>query len=1421
MRVRPFVVAFFVLAWIACARPIIGQGEDASPTNIETLASPALLINEVMASNSGTAKDPQGQYDDWVELYNAGTSAVDAGGLYLTDNPDDPTQWQIPLGRPAETTVAPGGFLLIWLDGDTDDAGLHAGFKLSAAGDRIALFDTDGATVLDRVEFDEQVPDVSYGRNPDQLEDWRYMGLPTPRARNIVTYSGRVAGIAFSHERGFYAEPFFVAVTTPTTGAAVYYTLDGTSPFDLKLGLPTGVLYTGPIPISTTTCLRAVAHKPGCLPTNIITHTYIFLDDVINQATDPQSKAQVTPDGCPTSWGNGATGDYQMDPDVVGQNGTDLFSGLYASTIRDDLKAAPTISLVMPIDDWFGSKGIYINQSQDGTERVASFEYIDPATGETIQANCAIAMQGGVSGGGTSLDRWKTFKLSMRPRFKTETDDGTPTGGPSKLDFSFFPDSPVQQCNTLVLDGVLNHSWLHATDSGQRDTATYIQDQYVADLHNVIGGHSPHGAYAHIYLNGLYWGMYYIHERPDHAWAAEIFGGDEDEYDAIKHDAGNVINSGTGGNARTNYNALLAAANAVAASPTDASKYQSLCNLLDVDDYIAYLLANWYAGNHDWPHKNWYATHRNTTDGKWRFHSWDAEHTVEGGNDVGESPDGIHAKLAPNADYRMRFADIVHRCFFHNGPLTYPAAADLYQARMDQIDRAIVGESARWGDNRRTLPYTRQDWLKTQNNKLTGFFPTRSNQVLGWLKSANLYPAVAAPEFYVDGAAQHGGYATTGAALSMTAGAGDIWYTLDGTDPRESETAAQQIETVTLVGEKASKRVLVPTGPIDNAWRTDPAFNDSAWQAGMGGVGYELSSGYEPYFSIDVETSMASKNATCYIRIPFTLTPTMLEGLDTLTLNVRYDDGFIAYLNGTELQRALFNGTPTWNSAASANHSDSLAKVFESFDLSSRIRDLNAGINLLAIHGMNLTVNDSDFLISVELLGGKKPQDTEVSNVVRYTDPIALSASVCVKSRALSNGVWSALNEAVFAVGPVAESLRISEIMYHPADTGNPDDPNAEFIELTNIGNETINLNLVRFTKGIDHTFARSELPAGGYCLLVKDIVAFEARYGAGLPVVGRYAGSLNNAGETIELVDAAGEVIQRFRYEDDWFDLTDGDGFSLTVRDPQTATDLNDPTAWRSSVYPGGSPGTSDTAKTLVESGAVVINELLANSSGVGPDWIELHNTTSEAIDIGDWYLSDDVDDLTKYRIASGTSLPADGYLVFSENEHFGNPDDPGCTTPFGLSKDGETLYLLSGSDGLLTGYLERQKFGASEAGVTLGRWQVGEGEYDFVALTEPTPGRTNASPVVAWGTGSLANGTGTLQLNRPGATDEKGEFKWIRADRIAYSDGSHPQGFAQGIDPWPVEADGSGLSLTQIDPAAYGNNPGNWKAATPSPGQ
>ena len=197
-------------------------------------------------------------------------------------------------------------------------------------------------------------------------------------------------------------------------------------------------------------------------------------------------------------------------------------------------------------------------------------------------------------------------------------------------------------------------------------------------------------------------------------------------------------------------------------------------------------------------------------------------------------------------------------------------------------------------------------------------------------------------------------------------------------------------------------------------------------------------------------------------------------------------------------------------------------------------------------------------------------------SAIHYTAPFGLTDSGPVKARAWADGTWSALSEALFAVGPVVESLRVSEIMYHPAETGEPNDAEAEFIELTNVGTESLSLNLVQFTAGIEFTFPPLELAPGAYVLVVKDANVFEARYGADLPVAGQFTGSLSNSGECLVLRDAIGRVILDFAYSDDWYRSTDGDGFSLTATAPELTdpTAWSDPATWAPSASVGGSPG-------------------------------------------------------------------------------------------------------------------------------------------------------------------------------------------------------------------------------------------------------
>jgi len=402
------------------------------------------------------------------------------------------------------------------------------------------------------------------------------------------------------------------------------------------------------------------------------------------------------------------------------------------------------------------------------------------------------------------------------------------------------------------------------------------------------------------------------------------------------------------------------------------------------------------------------------------------------------------------------------------------------------------------------------------------------------------------------------------------------------------------LESTTLVPEKAPKQVLVPTGPVDEAWRGGGDFDDSSWISGAGGVGYERGSGYQNFLGIDLADQMYGRNLSCYIRIPFILSSDP-GTLNFMALKMRYDDGFVVWLNGVEIQRALFAGAPTWNSAASGNHDDAAAVIFEEFDVSAQAGLLKTGLNLLAIQGMNSSSTSSDLLFSTELTAGRRssPTDNGLPGAVReYAGPITITGSTQIKARVLAVGnpysPWSGLTQAVFAVGPVAESLRISEIMYHPPD------PNTEFIELTNIGTQIVNLNLVRFTDGVDFTFPSFELAPGRYVLVVRDVAAFETTYGPGLPIAGAYTGSLDNAGERVELQDAAGQIIHSFRFRDGWYDVTDGLGFSLTVADPVTTdpNDLDKKSVWRPSAPVGGSPGFDD-AGLVVDLGKAVISEL------------------------------------------------------------------------------------------------------------------------------------------------------------------------------------------------------------------------------------
>jgi hypothetical protein len=1403
----------------------------------EEASGPRPVINEIMAVNVAFRPDTQRQFDDWIEIYNAGDVPADLAGMWLSDDASEPTKWRFPAGTAA---LAPGDYLIVWADDDVGDTGLHAAFQLSSSGEEVYLFAADGETVVDSLSFGRQDPDVSFGRYPDAGDQLRFFPTPTPGGPNQGGYAGEVAPLHFSHERGFYDAPFDLMITTATDDADILYAIDGRVPGDTRYRVPPGQSYTGPIHIAKTTCVRAVAVKSGWKPTLLYTHTYVF---------DTRQTVKSLP--MVSLVGDEATTFYEPDGVMAIVGGT-YNGGVWASS----------------------GSGSYNNALNRGMERPVSAEWLPPDNEEQFQIDCGLRVHGSDyirpryvrqngywSGNG---------KFSLRLYFRGQY-------GENRLEYPLFPESNTEEFASVVLR------------AGHNDISNpFIKDELLRRLHKDMGQVAVTGTFANLFINGQYKGYYNPTEHVKEESCQQWFHSDN-PWDVM------TMNGIRDGDTRS-WNEMLNYATSHDLS--DPTYYAEMGRKLDIVCFIDYLIIRLWPNDWDWPQNNWSAACERSETGRWKFFVWDAEGTFRtsdltldrfGELNSQNNANGIlYRALKASTSFRLLFADRLYRHFYNGGAMTEGNIRRRFTEMQEQLRGVIPSMNT----------YIIDTWV-----------PNRFDVLLSACKREGMY-TFEGPTFFVNGAVQHGGHIADTDLLQITSSqTGTVYYTLDGADPAGTDVP-QTLDAATLVAKDALKRVTVPTRPVTGDWRSPDSFNDSPWllsSGAPGGVGYERGTGYESHISLNVEDSMYNTNGSCYIRIPFEFNGDKTT-LETMTLRMQYDDGFVAYLNSMEVARRNFEGAPAWNSVASVGVSDSAAVLFESIDISSHIDKLRSGDNILAIHGLNVSTTSSDFLINAELVVRRAVTPGDATDGQAYTGPVPLTRSAVVKARAWNGLAWSALAEAAFAVGPVAENLRISEVMYNPAD------PNTEFIELTNIGAEAIDLALVRFTDGIDFMFPPYRLDPGGYCVVVQDLQAFEVRYGNSVSCAGQYAGSLSNAGERIELQDAVGRTIHAFTFRDDWYDVTDEAGFSLTVRDPVTAdpNTWGDPDLWRPSAAAGGSPGYDD-SPDVVAAGGVVINELLANATGGVSDWIELRNTTDTVVSVGGWYLSDDADDPAKYEIAPAVTIAPEDYLVLSEDVNFGNAGDPGCHTPFALSRDGETLYLYSASNGLLTGYCDRVEFGASEPGVTFARYPLSTGTADLAFAGEPTPGTANAPPwvgsvviseimyhpdnpadaeyielfnagesevtlydaaageswrlaedppaggveivlpadppitlapreyfllvrdrlfcterytipsatqILQWPEGKLDNAGETIVLSRPGRLDDQGVRHWICVDRVAFSDGAHPENFPGKVDLWPAEADGRGSSLARSSPILYGNEPGNWEAAVPSPG-
>ena len=375
-------------------------------------------------------------------------------------------------------------------------------------------------------------------------------------------------------------------------------------------------------------------------------------------------------------------------------------------------------------------------------------------------------------------------KHNMRLAFRDDYGD-------SSLELPLFGLGDWEEHENLILRGGNGDSWVN---SGVSQRAQYIRDQWQRDLQFAMGHLSTHQLYSHLYINGLYWGLYHVFERHDASFMALHLGGEPEDYEAIKDVNGQSAAVETVSGDTAAWEELFDIVDDRDLSAEQ--KYEEVQQRVDVDNMIDYLLINFYAGNNDWDHNN-FRTGR-ARDGKFIFFTWDAERqdinalgtpaaggpitiNVTSANKAGR-PTRIHSQLDDVDDYAMRFADHVHRHFFNGGALTPEGASGLWNTRADEIRLAMSAEAARWGDlHWRSRPRTVADWESTLRFMNEEFFPERTDIVLRQLQRRGLYPDTSAPVF-----SQHGGQIDDGFELSIDAADGVVFYTADGTDPRQS-----------------------------------------------------------------------------------------------------------------------------------------------------------------------------------------------------------------------------------------------------------------------------------------------------------------------------------------------------------------------------------------------------------------------------------------------------------------------------------------------------------------------------------------------------------------------------------------------------------------------------------------------------------
>ena len=592
----------------------------------------------------------------------------------------------------------------------------------------------------------------------------------------------------FNRAHGVCRSPFLLKVKGEETGSVVRYTLDGSEPTAASPEFTTNIY------VNSTTIIRAAEFRDGVRCSDIATASYIFPANVLEQP--------ALPEGYPSTWGKYTSAFYSIPALSIVTDKENLFNKTK--------------------DEQTGGIYIYTGTSDSngrGWERPASVELM--GDGHDFTETCGLKIHGG-----QGRVPEKNPKHSFRLTFKDEY-------GKKTLKYPLYGEGSVARFNSLIVRTFYNYSWIHS-DATQRTQAQYCRDLWARRMQKRMGYHTSDGLYVNVFINGLYWGLYNLSERIDDDYCKYHFGGLKSDYDVVKREDYLEAAEGT----LDKWNQLISLSERVSLpdntykvitgeAPLTAGTKPEV--LLDVDNFIDYMLINQYGGNADWDHHNWIAVNNreDSTQG-FRFICWDSEQTLVSASknvlDVinKDCPTYLFRRMMTNTAFLHRFMDRAYKHLEDDGGLLRPESAKaLWDSLQSVISLAVYAESARWGDYRRDVhPYTSRGELyradthhALENRRMQEeFFPQRTSTLITQLKRKGWYPSVEAPAFMLNGRkVTDGDTILLSDELTLTQGS-YVLYTIDGSYPVSwaDNSAGESTSDATLYSKENIAKLLTP-----------------------------------------------------------------------------------------------------------------------------------------------------------------------------------------------------------------------------------------------------------------------------------------------------------------------------------------------------------------------------------------------------------------------------------------------------------------------------------------------------------------------------------------------------------------------------------------------------------------------------------